>query len=85
MPPAEAMAVGTPVIASHATSLGEVISDAGLLVDPYDHTALAEAMDAVVNDFTLTARLREKGFTRAAQFTWEKSARTLERVFENFT
>ncbi len=83
MPPAEAMAVGTPVIASHATSLAEIVGDAGLLVDPYDHSELAAAMDAIAEQPTLAAHLRTKGFERAKKFTWESSAKKLADIFSS--
>ncbi len=82
MPPAEAMAVGTPVIASHATSLGEVIGDAGLLVDPYDHSALATAMDIVTKEPSLVDVLQKKGFAQSKKYTWENAAAQLEIIFE---
>lgn len=81
MPPLEAMAVGTPVIASHVSSLGEVVADAGLLVDPHSVDDIADAMDAVIADPGLAADLRRRGFERAKHFTWESSAETLERTF----
>jgi glycosyltransferase involved in cell wall biosynthesis len=76
------MACGTPVVASRATSLGEVIGNAGLLADPYDATEIARAMDAVASDTHLRAILRERGLARAKDFTWEKSAAVLSGVFE---
>ncbi|HTK04297.1 MAG TPA: glycosyltransferase family 1 protein [Candidatus Eisenbacteria bacterium] len=81
MPPLEAMACGTPVIASHVSSLGEVVGDAGLLVDPHAADDIAAAMTAVVEDGRLAAELRRRGPERAKRYTWEKSAETLERVF----
>lgn len=82
MPPAEAMAVGTPVVASRAASLSEVVADAGLLVDPYDHGELADAMDAIAREPALAALLRERGLERAKRFSWDASAAVLERVFD---
>lgn len=81
MPPLEAMAVGTPVVASHVSSLGEVVGDAGLLVDPYVTGEIAEAMTAIATDDALSRMLRERGLARAKKFTWEESADRLERIF----
>jgi glycosyltransferase involved in cell wall biosynthesis len=81
MPPLEAMAVGTPVIASHVTSLGEVVGDAGLLVDPYVVGEIAAAMSALASEPELASTLRKRGFARAKRFTWDESAARLERIF----
>jgi len=78
-PPLEAMAVGTPVIASRIASLPEVVGDAGLLVDPYRTESLASAMGAVLSQEALARRCIKKGLDRAATFTWDRAARqTLE-------
>ncbi len=81
MPPLEAMAVGTPVVASHVSSLGEVVGDAGLLVDPYAVGEIADAMRAVADDAALVAELGRRGRERAKRFSWQESAARLERVF----
>jgi glycosyltransferase involved in cell wall biosynthesis len=81
IPPLEAMACGTPVIASHATSLGEVAGDAGLLVDPHSVEEIAAAMLAVLEDHDLAALMRERGLARARMFDWDASAEALERLF----
>jgi glycosyltransferase involved in cell wall biosynthesis len=79
LPLIEAMACGTPVIASHATSIPEVVGDAGVLLDPTDTNAWTMAILEVVNDEHVRARLRAAGLRRAAEFTWERTARlTLE-------
>jgi glycosyltransferase involved in cell wall biosynthesis len=75
LPPLEAMACGLPVVASTAPALHEVLDDAALFVHPEDVMALAEAMAAVLGDQALRSRLREAGLLRAAQFSWERTAR----------
>ncbi len=78
LPPLEAMACGTPVIASNRTSLPEVVGDAGLLVEP-DTAALAAAMRRLLDDSDLRRNLSERGLRRAAQFSWQRTAtETLE-------
>ncbi len=67
LPPLEAMACGTPVIASNTTSLPEVIGDAGVLVDPTSVEAIAEAIHRVLSDDQLRARLRMAGLKRASR------------------
>lgn len=82
MPVVEAMASGTPVIASNAGSLPEVVGEAGLLFDPTDVEALAEALVRLCEDGDLRARLRERGLRRAGQFTWETAARQTRAVLD---
>lgn len=77
----EAMACGVPVIAANRTALPEVLDGAGVLVDPEDPVALAEAIDAVVFDQALAARLREQGLRVAAGLTWERAARRTREVY----
>ena len=78
LPVLEAMACGAPVIATNASSLPEVVGDAGLLVPPGDPGVLSEAMARVLQDPALAADLRRRGFDRAKRFTWEETAaRTL--------
>jgi glycosyltransferase involved in cell wall biosynthesis len=70
----EAMASGAPVVASDTTSIPEVVGDAGLLCDPRDVEALADAVRRVLADDELAARLSARGLERAAVFTWEQTA-----------
>lgn len=74
LPPLEAMACGTPVIAGNTSSLPEVIGDAGLLVDPRDVNAIAAALERIVSDSALQADLKQRSLDRAAAFTWERTA-----------
>lgn len=73
-PPLEAMACGTPVAASTASSVPEVVGDAGLLVDPLDVPAWTAALTRAIDDKTLCATLRQAGLARAATFTWVRTA-----------
>ncbi len=72
--PLEAMAVGTPVVASHLTSLPEIVGDSGLLVDPYNPNSLAGAMEDILNNEKLRSLLIQKGFIQSQKFNWEKTA-----------
>jgi glycosyltransferase involved in cell wall biosynthesis len=82
LPPLEAMKCGTPVIVGNLTSLPEVVSDAGLLIDPFDSEALASAMERLLNDSDLRAKLRVKGLERAKHFDWQETARQTLAVYE---
>jgi glycosyltransferase involved in cell wall biosynthesis len=87
LPVLEAMACGTPVIASRAASIPEVLGDAGVLLDPDDVSGWAQAIAGMINDVDLRAKLRAAGLARATEFTWARTARlTLDayrRVVEN--
>jgi glycosyltransferase involved in cell wall biosynthesis len=73
--PLEAMAVGTPVIASDAGSLPEVAGGGALLADPDDVGAWRDAIEAVTGDRAVRDRLVASGRAHQAQFTWERTAR----------
>src|SRR5438045_5990917 len=80
LPPLEAMASGTPVVTSNVSSLPEVAGDAAILVDPYDPTAIADGIYSVLTDERLRREMRRKGLARAAQFSWETSARRVREI-----
>ena len=77
IPIVEAMASGCPVVTATTSACPEVAGDAALLVDPDDVAGLATAMQRISFDDRLAEELRQKGFRRAASFSWEQSARTL--------
>lgn len=81
LPPLEAMACGTPVITSDIPPLLEVTADAALHVAPTDTKALREALESLLEDADLHAKLRAKGLERAKQFTWEKAAQQTIDVY----
>ncbi len=75
IPLVEAMACGCPVVTSTAPACPEVVADAAILVPPQDLAALSAAMVRLGNDDALCRDLSERGLRRAADFSWEKSAR----------
>jgi len=81
LPVLEAMACGCPVICSNVASLPEVAGDAGILFDPFEFEDLGAAIDKVVGDCTLRENLIRKGLLRAAQFSWENTAKKTLEVF----
>jgi alpha-1,3-rhamnosyl/mannosyltransferase len=83
LPLVEAMASGTPVIASRAASIPEVVGESAVLLDPDDHGRWADAIVDVMTDARLRARLRSDGLARAAMFTWERTARLTVDVYEH--
>jgi alpha-1,3-rhamnosyl/mannosyltransferase len=81
LPVLEAMACGTPVIAARAGSIPEVLGDAGILLGPDDTSGWAAAMATLLRDRAIGARMRSQGLARAAEFTWERTARTSADVY----
>lgn len=82
LPLVEAMASGTPVLASRAASIPEVVGESGMLLDPDDHKGWEDAIVRVITDSVLRARLRTDGLARAAMFTWERTARMTLDVYQ---
>jgi glycosyltransferase involved in cell wall biosynthesis len=80
-PPLEAMAVGTPVVASNASCLPEVLGDGAMLVDPNDEAAFATALESALTDPELRERLVKLGKARARSFTWERCAQMTTDVY----
>jgi glycosyltransferase involved in cell wall biosynthesis len=74
-PVLEVMACGTPVVASANSSLPEVVGDAGILINPYNISELAEVLNSVLRDSTLRARMIKRGLEQAQKFSWQQSAR----------
>ena len=74
LPPLEAMACGTPVVASHTSSLPEVVGQAAVLVDPYSEADIARAMLSLARDESLRSRLRAAGLAQAMKFSWRTAA-----------
>lgn len=72
LPPLEAMQCGTPVISSNKSSLPEVVDDAGLLVEPTDENAIADAMLQLYTDKSLRNTLSKKATLQAQKFSWKK-------------
>jgi len=82
LPVLEAMACGTPVVASNTSSLPEAGGDAARYFDPYDVEAMAEALRAVWTDPELRAEMRQRGLVQAARFSWGRAAEETIGVYE---
>ncbi len=83
LPPIEAMACGTPVIASNTTSLPEVVGTAALTVNPTSVEAIAAAIAQLLNDNSLRERLQQAGIERAREFTWPRTSQRLLEALDN--
>jgi glycosyltransferase involved in cell wall biosynthesis len=79
----EAMACGTPVVCSRASSLPELAGDAALLVDPDDSEAFAAAITRLIQEPQLASTLRQRGLLHARQFTWEAAARQTSQLYHH--
>lgn len=82
LPPLEAMKCGAPVVVGNATSLPEVVGDAGLKVDPFDVSAIAKGIGELIYNPALREELKVKGLERATMFDWRNTAQQTLRVYE---
>jgi glycosyltransferase involved in cell wall biosynthesis len=82
LPPLEAMACGTPVLAARAGALPEILGEAALLVAPEDVAALAGGLERVVRDGELRRDLRARGLERARLYTWSRAAHRTQELYE---
>ncbi len=80
LPAAEAMACGAPVAASRAGALPETLGPAGAYFDPHDVVSIADALESLLQDSDLRARLRAAGLERAAGYRWDAVAQRTWRV-----
>ncbi len=83
LPALEAMACNTPVIASNAGALPEVVADAGLLVNPKNPGTIADAMKQIILSSSLRHSLVTRGQSRTEIYNWERSARLVESLLYN--
>jgi glycosyltransferase involved in cell wall biosynthesis len=82
LPAIEAMSCGVPLVATTGGALPEVVGDAALTVPPNDPSALASAIEQMLEDAELRARIGEAGRNRVLdRFTWRRSA---EGMIENW-
>jgi glycosyltransferase involved in cell wall biosynthesis len=81
LPPLEAMACGVPVVVSNASSLPEVVGEAGLLLPPTDVLAWVHALGSLLANPALRAELHERGLRRATAFTWQRAAEQTLTVY----
>jgi alpha-1,3-rhamnosyl/mannosyltransferase len=85
LPVLEAHACGTPVVCSMTSSLPEAAGDAALFFDPLDEDAIAGALERVLRDEALRAKLIAKGFENLRRFSWESSAAKILEIWSEQT
>lgn len=83
LPLLEAMACGTPAIASDVSAMPEVAGDAAMLFSPYDATELASAMERALCDSATREKLIQSGLIRSHDFSWERTASIVLRAFDH--
>jgi len=81
LPPLEAMAHGTPVVTSNASSLPEVVGNAAVLVNPENVFEIMRALHRVLTDQPLRERMKERGYKQVTKFSWEGSVRRVLEVY----
>lgn len=81
LPVLEAMACGAPVVCSSSSALPEVAGDAAIQLDPRDTVGWTRTITRLLEDQTLRESLRAQGLSRAAEFSWEATARATLEVY----
>jgi len=81
LPAIEAMASGAPCALSQGHALEEVAGGAAELFDPHDVDSITQSIDRVLSDDALAADLSRRSLARAAEFSWDETARRLLAVF----
>lgn len=83
LPPLEAMACGTPVVCSHASSLPEVTGEAAFVFDPLNPRDISDTLMNVLENANLRFQMRARGLAQAKQFSWERTALQTMQVYRS--
>ncbi|MFW9931023.1 MAG: glycosyltransferase family 4 protein [Candidatus Thorarchaeota archaeon] len=78
----EAMACGLPIIASNIPEMKELVSEAGILVDPDKVSKISEAIEKILSDADLRLYMGQKSLKRAEIFSWENCAKKTLGIYE---
>ncbi len=81
LPPLEAMAHGTPVVASNTSSLPEVVGNAALLVNPENVFEIRRGLQRVLLDPVLRAQMKRRGYEQAQRFSWTTSVTRILEIY----
>ena len=82
LPPLEAMACGTPVVTSNASSLPEIVGDAAILVNPENVFDIAHGITDALLDTALRAELIRRGREQAARYSWARTAKQVLEIYQ---
>ena len=83
LPPLEAMACGTPVIASNVTSIPEICSDSALLIDPSNIADLSLSMNKLISDNSLKLSMIATGLKTSSKYSWENTTKNTLKAYSN--
>ncbi len=83
LPVIEAMQSGCPVITSNTSCLPEIAGDAAIFVDPYSIAEISFAMREIITSPKRREELREEGFRRVKNYSWEKTAQKTMKVYRD--
>jgi glycosyltransferase involved in cell wall biosynthesis len=82
MPLVESMACGVPCVSTNRHAPPEVLSDSGILVDPYDVNSIANSMIKLDQDKKMLQDLSDKSLSRAQDFSWKKNAKEIFKLYD---
>lgn len=82
LPPLEAMAHGTPVLASNTSSLPEVVGKAAVLVNPENVFEIMRALHRVLLDQPLREKMKQRGYEQVKNFSWDFAARQVWEIYK---
>jgi glycosyltransferase involved in cell wall biosynthesis len=85
LPPLEAMAHGTPVLTSNASSLPEVVGHSAVMVNPENVFEIMRGLHRVLLDQALREKLKQRGYEQVKRFSWDESARKILNVYRQVT
>ncbi|WP_020375628.1 glycosyltransferase family 4 protein [Sulfobacillus thermosulfidooxidans] len=81
LPPAQALAMGIPVIAGDISAVSEVVGDSGLLVPPKEVDAWVDTIIKVIQTPALAQKMAARGRARAEDFSWENIAQQYQKLY----
>lgn len=74
IPPLEAMVSGCPVLSSNTSAMPEILGESCVYCDPADYRTIADSIDSLINNPNYLNTLKLKGYSKAAEYSWAKSA-----------
>ena len=83
LPPLEAMACGTPVIASSKSCMPEVLGNAAKFFDPNEPSQIAKVISNTLNNKKLLKQMSDKGIDQVKKYSWTKMARQTLQLYKN--
>lgn len=85
LPLVKSMKVGTPVITSNISSMPEIVENAGILVNPLSVEDIEKSIEKIIKSTSLRKKLSQKGIIQAKKFSWAKTARETQKIYERLS